>query len=578
MKKTTTLILALATMASVAQYNNTYDANANSDSYTPHFVITNKKAESITVAYGNDGATMPRTDYFILTKHDQSGNVIYNNRINPTYATTDGFTNVEALWQTDDDGVLVAGYHYDDKNFIEQPFLLKVDVNGNVQWLHIYYVNQKPMTNTEYNKISICRVYDDPKESYLIVATGDSDANPGVDMVTNVIRVDDQGNQIFSRKYYDQNPNPFNQLREFPGDIEFSPKDKMYMITGKRIEYSPAKNYNMYFFGIDNLGNVVTSYITLDSKSVPVDHDMVYDPNKNWFATTFTHSKSSYVTGYSSQMGFLSVDATMTVYNPEYIFTKEGVENNSRSISINSAGNYVIGSDILDNASTFDHNPAIVQVDPSGALLSNVLRYNILDNAYFGHHVTCLGCSSSGTDEHILVSEQKTDLRVIRTDLNGKACGVQKYKPYAKAYSPSITNYKYGPKDVGYEQDYPIYDKLYNIQYRSCASSTNGGDSYRPMAATGIEQHGIVENGIELYPSVMSADNARLTIANNSGKAVKVEVRSITGQLIAEHNQVTDGATTIQLNNNGSLAQGMYLVRVYDAAGTIGSTSKILIK
>lgn len=569
MKKTTTLVLALLTLASVAQYNNTYDVNANTDNLTPSFVITNQLAESITVSFGSDAPTTPRRDYFILTKHDAFGNVIYNNRIDPFNAPSDGFTNVEALIQTADDGVLVAGYYYRDQDFVEQPFLIKVDVNGNFQWARIYFVNQKPIVNAARNKISLCRVFNDDKENYFIVAAGDSDYNPGVDVATNVVKVDANGTMIFSKKYYNTNSTQFTATREWPGDIDFTKKDKLFMITGYREDAtSTTKQRLMYFFGIDNNGNVVTKFTTLASKSVPIDEDMVYDPNKDVFATTFTHAKNSYVQGTGSVIGFITIDANLVVANPKYLWHKEASEHNGRSISLCSSGDYLLCSGIYDNTSVFVNNPAWLKVDASGTPVSALLRYNIKDDVYFGHHATTFN-PNTGDEEYILVNEHKTDLRMIRTDVNGKACGVDKFEPYVKEYTPKQAFYKYDFKEQGDYKKYEVYEKLFNPDYRKCEGD---GTSYR---TTGIAQVESGESTLFVYPSVVSSANLHLVLVNGSNALVKMELYNLAGQLIYSNNQIATGKNELDIQTG--LSAGVYLVKLYGAEGQPARTTKIVV-
>ena len=87
---------------------------------------------------------------------------------------------------------------------------------------------------------------------------------------------------------------------------------------------------------------------------------------------------------------------------------------------------------------------------------------------------------------------------------------------------------------------------------------------------------GFFADGLIVYPSVMSADNSRLTLVNNYETELAMEVRSLTGQLVfAAH--VAQGNTVMQLNKTGNLAEGVYLVNIRDEAGTVISNKKILI-
>jgi hypothetical protein len=572
MKKIMTLVLALMTAVSVAQpYNNTYDVNGNGDNLSPSFVISNQQGESITVSFASDGPSVPRTDYFIVTKHDASGTVLYNNRIFPFNAPGEGFTNVEALIQTDDRGVLVAGYWYGDDAITEQPFLTKLDVNGVHQWTRIYFVNQRRIVSSQINKISLCRVADDDKEHYFIVGSGDSDINPGQDVATNVIKVDDNGAMIFSRKYYHTSPDEFTTVRDYPGDCEFSRRDRLYMITGYRYEVTlDSKSQLMYYFGIDNNGNLLTPFLTLAWKSVPIDQDMVYDEERNVFATVFTHQRQQFMPDqppYRSVIGFITVDAGLNIANWKYLWHREGIAHNGRSISLCGKGPYLLCSGITDRKSGL-RNPSWLKVDATGVPVSNFLRYNIDDDVIFGHHCTSFN-PNNGEEEYVLVNDHKTDLRMIRTDFNGNVCGDEKYEPFVEKYEPKQKFHKYQYEEHGDYKRYEPIEKMLDPKYRKC---DNDASNYR---TTGIAQVGSAESGLLLYPSMISANNARLTLVNSNNSELGLEIRNITGQLVYSNKQVAAGKTEIKLG--GNLSQGVYLVSIYNATGALTGTSKIII-
>ncbi len=571
MKKTITLALAMLTFASVAQYNHTYDINNASSDIKPSFVITNKNAESITVSYGK-AATNPDIDYFIVTKHDASGGVIYNNNIFPYFFPTDGITNVEALIQTDDEGVLIAGYHYDNEKHVEQPIVIKLNVKGDFEWSRIYYVNKYPIIGSEIGKISLCRVADEEKECYFIVAAGNSDANPKVDVATNVIKIDDNGGMIFSKKYYDVNGSAFKILREYPGDMEFAKEHGMYMITGYRQQYGLTKGHVMYYFGIDKDGTVITKYLTMASKSIPVDQDMIYDAKNDVFATAFTHMKQGLETGPASLMGLVTIKPNLSVTNTMYYWHQQGYENNARSISLASSGEYLICEDIYDLDAGGIHNPGWLKVAPNGTPWAAIFSYNVLDNTVFGHHATSFN-PFSGKDEYVLVNEQKTDLRVIRTIDLGNACGIVKWKSLEGKYEAKLNTYAYEGKDVGELKKYEIKYKIFEPDYRKCSGDDT--PSYRSIA-TGVAQGNDAENTMVMYPTVMSSADARLTVQNNAAASVKLEVYTITGQCISS-SHVTPGRHEIQLNTNGNLSEGIYLVKCYGTNGSLTTTNKILI-
>lgn len=567
MKKTMTLVLALMTAVSFAQpYNKTYDVNGNGDNLTPAFVITDpNNFESITVSYASDNNS-PQQNYFVLTRHDPSGNTIYNKFFYAPNSPVDGFTNVEALINTDDGGTMIAGYWYKDyTNIIEQPFLMKVDANGGFQWIKLYIVNQSSIVNASINKISLCRVANEDKERYFIVAAGDSDPYTGKDVAVNVIKVEDDGTMIWSKKYYDPN-SQYKRKKEYPGDIEFCKKDKKtYMITGYREdEIQSVTGRSMFFFAIDRDGTPMTNFMTLTSKSIPLDQDMVYDGDQNIFTTVFTHEKNKYVTGVGSVMGLISVTPDLTsISNTRLLWHTDGIAHNGRSISLASQGNYLLCSKVYDSQLQL-YNPGWLKVDGTGTPISAFMRYNIYDNALFGHHtVSDLG----GNEEFILVNEQKTDLRVIRTDINGKACGMKKFEPLYGDYDPKQALFKYAPEEQDKWTKYKVKEDKLEPKVRECE---NDDPSYRSTGIVGLSGK---TGEVNLYPTLVQSGNAVLTVENTTGTTARIEVRSVSGQLIFVSGEIATGKTEVKLNN---LAQGIYLVQIQDANNKLIATQKIV--
>jgi hypothetical protein len=567
MKTPITLGLGLLALVATAQpFNNTYDINLNSDRLSPAYVITNGQNEAISVSNGTNG----QANYYILTKIDRFGNPIYNNIVNAINAPVDGFIHVEALHETLAGNVLVAGYYYKSQTpMVESPFLSCFDALGNCLWTRIYPVNQTKIFGVETNKVSICRVYNDLVENYFLVFAGDSEGHPGVGVATNVIKVDVNGTLLFSHKYYNTNTTVAS-VREYPGDIEFSPADRIYMITGSRWENNVP---TMFYFGIDNNGNTSTPFMTLQSNSTPIDPDMIYDPATSSFPTAFTHENSSYVPGVPSQIGFIRVNTAMGIFSPRVIWHQAGSRHNGRSISAtNRAGEYMLGAGVLDNAGTFMNNPALVRINAGGITIPPMYRYNILDDVYFGHH-TWDNFNPNPNNEFVLIGEHRTDMREIRTDnvILGEACGVRQYSPIHQPYSPIQKSYQYDYRKQNGMIPYQVKENHKLPPYRKCV---NNAASYR---TTGIAQWSMDNENIALYPSVLSSQQNYLTLENNTGSEVKVEIRNIAGQLIFSAEQIGAGKNEINPGIHGHLPTGIYLVNVFNSQGQLSNSTKIIV-
>ncbi len=571
MKTMISFLCLLLTLITKAQFNNTYDVNMNADYLEPTFCIMTSDMGSASLSYGLDAPSTPRTDYLILTKHDAAGNVMFNKRLDPPATPTDGFIEAKALLETPDLGILIAGYMYDMSNTYMQPILYKVDVNGNLLWTQIYYVNTTYIIGAQFNKISLARVDDDKDENYFIVAAGNSDANPANNVATNVIKVDANGNMLWSKKYYDVNPNPYTTLREFPGDIAFSKADKMYMITGWRQQWITFQEDRMFFFGIDRDGNMMTNFKSITAQGYPFNQDMVWDPFKKVFAVTFTHGNSGYIPGIASGIGLVTIDAGLNIYLRYFYWHKDGLENYGRSISIDANGNYIIGCFIYDQT-LGRRNPAWLKVNAGGQPLS-FKRYNILDDVIFGHHCNAIN-PGTGDQEYVLIAEHNNDLRVIRTDMNGDACGSVKYKPLAKEFLPKEKVYKYDFKQSGNYRAYTAVEISIAPNYRLCSPP---GTSYRTRqnGSVSISENN-AETGLQLYPTVLSASDARLNLVNNYETELTMQIRNIAGQLVLSL-PVMQGNNTLSLSENTTLAEGVYLATISDANGILMASKKLLV-
>jgi len=580
MKTKISILLTIFALAMQAQWNKTFNINGNNDFLAPSFVIGTFDYGSVSVSWGNDAPSTPRNDYFIVTKHDAFGNTVFNRLFFPPNMPDNGFVSVEALLEKDNKDLLVAGYYYDDQQYIMQPFLMGLDVNGNFQFLHWYKVNDNPFIGFQDNKISLARVEDDQDETYFIVSSALSDAYPVTDAVVSVIKVKTDGSMIWSKKYFDSNVPP-TIVRDVPGDITFSPSEGFYMITGWRQEITGAgQDDKIFFFGIDRDGNVVTYY-----KSVTVipggtvahasDEDMIWDPHTKTWVVTFAIKgldPGTYNFTYST-IGLISIDAALTINLHHMYWHSDAKEHFGLSISQSINGEYVIGAHTYDGVTGLN-SPALLKVD-NGGNPQWFMKYNIYDMVNFGHHCNSFN-PNTGDEEYVLVNEQKTDLRVIRTDINGKSCGARDYQPIVDKYDYKEELYKYYPKEIGdYTQLDPKIKKL-DPEERTCTDATY--DSYRTAFATGIKGAATQNaSSLNVYPTETSINNPVLTFENNSDIAASMDVMDINGKLIFSATNIPNGKNTVQLSGKNSLAEGIYFVKCQSNDGKISETKKIII-
>jgi len=573
MKKKILLFLSLSTFALNAQlWNNTYDINGNDDNLVPSFVIPSFDLGSIAVSWG-ENSTGP-VDYFILTKHDMMGNTVYNERFEP-FSLSSRLTDVKALLETRDRGVLVAGYY--QRGTIMSPFLMKVDVNGVLLWMQYYTVNSGNIIDYRHNKISLCRV-NDTEESYFLVCSARSDMRPASDVALNVVRVDGSGNQIWSKKYYDAAMYNFTLVRDLPGDIAYSRDFDMYMITGWREQFAPALEDRLFVVGIDRNGNMMTKFKYLGFNTThPFGEDMIYDRFTKTWAICFSHGATTFPgsPGVASGMGLIRVDVNLNVVLSKVYWIDDVLENYGQSISLSNNGNYVIGGMVNEGSPLFEGNPTLMKVDSKGNPLW-YHRYNIDDNTdqyAFGHHCAVFNTTTtvkSLSEQYVIVEEQGNDMRVLRTDIGGYTCGMFDYDIHVDDIPPIEYITKCTNENVGATVPYPPLYSASLPGYREC---TGTGETYRP---TGIKNSNVNKRSLEFYPSVLTLKDAAIIMQNETGEIFNCSLIDLNGKIITTKN-INEGKTTLDLNAGTTLVTGIYLIRIVDRNGNLYETKKIVI-
>jgi len=580
MKTKISLLLVLFAVSLNAQiWNRTYDINGNDDYLSPSFVVSTSDLGCVSVSWGLDAPWWPRQDYFILTKHDANGNVVFNNRYNPAGTPNDGFTHVKALLETPDRGILVAGYYYDAANFAMQPFLMKVDAGGGYQWTRYYPSSFNNFIGYQFDKISLCRVEDDDEENYFIVSSAESDARPVNDAVICVTKVRADGSTIWVKKYYDNNLSNFSTLRDCPGDIAFAPEYRMYMLTGWRQQWAPwFQEDRIFFFAIDRDGNPMTPYKYVDVPGYPFGEDMIWDPNTNRWAVTYTHGNTNYSGNPNvvSGIGLITIEPSMNIPYARFYWHDEGYENYGVSISLARSGDYVIGCFVYEGGEGGGgglnvRNPALLKVDNNGVPIW-FWRYNRTLDEIFGHHCNAYN-TNTGDEEYVLIAEYNKDLTVIRTDVNGKSECAFEYTPKYKKVKPVEEKTEYYPKEDYYFVDYT--PKTWNIDPPVWKCEELGGNN-RPALVAGVDNVSR-QTGIALFPSVLKLTEANFKVTNNSGEELKLLVTDITGKLVAAEQVVPTGSSTIKLNGSGNLTAGVYLVKLSSDNGNVSDVRKIIL-
>ncbi len=571
--KTTALIftLLLICIGSIAQFDNTYDVNFTPSSLAPGRIIETSDGGTVFVnsSYGSN------IGYFVATKLDPGGSVIWSRTIMPFAPLTENIYNVTALVETDDNGILIAGFINYNQN-MPRPIAVKLNSSGVFLWCQMYDVNTAPVAALNQNKISIIRVQDDPNESYFIVSNSYAEINNSNNSTAvNVIKIDANGGMIWSKKYYDWNwASSYPIVRDIPGDIAFSPADNLYMITGRREQWTVSATHEMFFFGIDMDGNLLTPFKTITTPGYPAEQDMVYNPTNNRFGISLLHGN----TGYSgdpcvvSGIGLVEIDAGLTIWlaNFYWPFT-DGVENYGHSISLGSGGaeyviacfNYKSG----DCGSTGTRVPAFLKIDaPSGNPMW-FMRYHLNDSCVLGRGSSTT-CIATGAEEYILVAENNNQATVIRTDINGKTPNGCFEPDHVQVlpYDYQETWYEYFTKENGVYYHYLPRDFKVSPPHYKCveenfywAEETNSGTGH--IAISGQHQ--------------LSSNASEIIITNESTTTSTVEIYNIAGTLVMQ-GQLAAAAPTVPLKNV-ELSTGMYIVRFKDLNGKLISTDKIIV-
>jgi hypothetical protein len=301
---------------------------------------------------------------------------------------------------------------------------------------------------------------------------------------------------------------------------------------------------------------------------------MIYDPNTQLWAVTYTHGNTNYSgdPNVASGIGLITIDQSLNLFLRKFYWHSEGLENYGVSIALSDSRDYVIGCFVYEDFPLQKRNPALLKVDNAGNPIF-FMRYNIDDDVIFGHHCKSYN-PGTGDEEYVLVAEHSNDLRAIRTDVNGDACGAVRYKPFVLDFDEEEEVFKYYPEEVGEFHDYKPSVEEIDPEYRKCSGNAS---SYREAALTGVSTQEESTTGVHIYPTILSTANPVLTFQNKSGAVYSVKVMDVSGKVILEETTIGKGKNTLKLDKNEALTTGIYLVQFYSADGRVSGSKKIIL-
>ncbi len=272
------LLLCFAIPQSRAQYNHAHEANYFSGMYN---LQLSGDAVDIVTADPNHQCVLSSLqnqsyltgifpcDFFISLKNiDMSGSTVWD----MTHYFLDTFYKLEpvALIKTLDEGFIVVGravnYSSGSQPFAN-PFALKVDQNGNLQWANIYQSNYTRFSDSV--QTTVTRVEDDTTgtESYIIVRSGTADPQHEhfTDVCINALKIDVNGTLLWNKKYRMQNrSNADSVVSDYPATITHveDSASHYYFIAGTRRTTSAtySRDSALFYLGIDRDGRVVRPY------------------------------------------------------------------------------------------------------------------------------------------------------------------------------------------------------------------------------------------------------------------------------------------------------------------------------
>jgi len=551
-----TILLTSVSIGAYAQFNNTYSLSGTR-------LYTSSIALPANTTGGNDivmcspalssGSTT--INKCVLIKTDNSGNVLVAKQ-------RDTSNSIERIIETSDNGILLVSL------FSDKVVLTKYDNSLNQVWAYAFPQNPDPhmafgySNNVDIEKISYPNNPPNDQENYYIIYTAGppnpfyyDDANVGI------MRIHQNGTLVWNKTYVDANRASYGSnsaLRDFGHSITSftnpsNPNQKILAIAGTRDLYDQIhiRTTTLFSFEIDENGSMVTSYKNITTGgSQPFDPDILYDGTN--LAMTYIEANSGInpKSGNASGVGLLRCSTSYTSFIGRYYWSK--CENYGLSLTTSSDGNYIVGGWQSFCSPSFDASPMLFKINKSTLNQMFCQQYNIKDDyTNSGYHRT-----DNANLNYILGNSLASDLRLIKTDASGVACGNASNVMQKITFTPSAQDLTYNVVDNSQYMPITIMDFPVSIITRTCVGNAS---SYK---IAGIVT-ALTDAAISIYPTLVDHENEMITcnVPGYKGASIDVVAYDLMGRKVYAHSYIPDDEDHIRFNSS-MLQPGLNIINI----------------
>lgn|GEM_PF-2204258 len=519
---------------------------ANSFQQTPDsgFIITG------TVIYtsgdGND---------ICLIKTNSTGDILWTK----FYAGTDngyshGFANEIII--TSDNGFAVVGKFENGNNTDKKVFLIKTDINGNIEWL-------KYFGGTQVDEGYSLKQTSDG--GYIIAGSTKSYGQGSNDVY--LLRISSSGNLVWTKTYGGNH-------REYACHLELA-NDGGYILTGLATVSGEGKDINeeLFLMKTDSSGNPVWAY-TYGENSNEKGNSVKQTSDGGFIATGYTSSSGAgqedvyllKTDSFGNVMWSRTIGGSSTEQGNDVIQQGENylIVGETRNFSKGLKDIYLIKTDSLGN-DTCKTNTAITIKTPlqwtQGTGGTEYSGYTVKSdiiipgNPDTTSHSPCV-CVPPTADYTASLIEGCAQMEDLST--------------WADTWF-----WDFGNGDTSTAEN-PFYCWQYNGEYWVCLAITNdcGADEYCQLLNiyTGIIDN--INDQIKLNISPNPFNNfTTIKFDHKKGENLKLQLLTPFGQIVRQIDNIMDG--NVQLTKN-DLPCGMYFVRIINANQVL-STEKVIV-
>lgn len=572
------LTCLLPALPGQAQYNQTFTDDAQ---------------QSVDIVDATDAAGTPfscmlatSSNYpIILHKRDFTGAATPSLDFGYSFINTGVQIDPTQLLFTPNEEYIVVGSIWHSNTSIRNPFAARFDMSGNMIWMYEYSPNT---VGSSIGKVSICRVEDDPTESYIMV-TGNNGPNnsPGIfDESICALKINAAGIQMWSYRYYPP-ATPIAPGTSFITDhpetiLYVHPTDggsDKYYIGGTTVMVQGGWSFrNGFCMSIDRNGVIVDPYQQLPVYGMR-NQRAIFDAATNQVVIAYTCTNSFIATTSASLIGISRFSGIgLTMVQSDFYAHASGTESAGVGIREDRSGNYVVACEV------YHSNPA---APPSGcAAMLKINKSTPNPPLFFKeyNYQTPSGNTNivtlyDGIQENYVmgVSRKSVPLgaRGISTTNAGITCGdlnipsiyanavvVPKSGLYTRVSNPS-------PQTAMHASPTPLTtttdcDPANPYVYR--LSGKPGGDPQSSME----------ETVVSVYPTLLSSESEiNIEVFTAEADNLDINIYTMDGRIISTQRSNSAPGNNILKAEVAALSSGSYLVGIRTLSGKINKMVRI---